>query len=196
MNYGDSQSQHDPLLIARSSSADIHRDSRLAGCTQTRRDFLAHTGYTVALAAIPGVSFPAKGVRRDHPKKKIFTLSQLEDNEPLYFRYPRDDIQCSHFIVKLGEPAGGGVGDNQDVVAYSVFCPHMGGVLAGAYDDKYKVSGPCPLHLTTFDLTRHGMVISGHATQSLPQVVLETEGDSIYATGIQGLIYGLCRNPT
>jgi arsenite oxidase small subunit len=46
------------------------------------------------------------------------------------------------------------------------------------------------LHLTTFDLTRHGMVISGHATESLPQIVLEVQGDDIYAVGVQGLVYG------
>ena len=32
--------------------------------------------------------------------------------------------------------------------------------------------------------------MSGHATESLPQVVLEVEGDDVYATGILGLIYG------
>jgi len=51
--------------------------------------------------------------------------------------------------------------------------------------------GPCPLHLTTFDLTRHGMVISGHATDGLPQARLEVLGDDIVATGVTGLIYGV-----
>ena len=58
----------------------------------------------------------------------------------------------------------------------------------------YKILGPCPLHLTTFDLRRHGMVVAGHATQSLPQLVLEVDGNDIYATGILGLIYGKCNN--
>ena len=53
-----------------------------------------------------------------------------------------------------------------------------------------KALGPCPLHLTTFDLTRHGIFISGQAYQSLPQVLLELEGDDIYAVGMFGLIYG------
>ena len=46
------------------------------------------------------------------------------------------------------------------------------------------------MHQSTFDLTRHGMIIGGHATQSLPQVLLELEGDDIYAVGMLGLIYG------
>ncbi len=66
----------------------------------------------------------------------------------------------------------------------------MGGVLNASYQPAHQALGPCPLHQTTFDLTRHGMVISGHATESLPQVLLELDGDDIYAVGLIGLIYG------
>ena len=34
------------------------------------------------------------------------------------------------------------------------------------------------------------MVVSGHATESLPQIVLEINGDDIYAVGVMGLVYG------
>jgi arsenite oxidase small subunit len=34
------------------------------------------------------------------------------------------------------------------------------------------------------------MVVSGHATQGLPQIILELEGDDILATGVLGLIFG------
>ncbi|MFQ5434838.1 MAG: arsenate reductase (azurin) small subunit, partial [Anaerolineae bacterium] len=57
-----------------------------------------------------------------------------------------------------------------------------------------SIAGPCPLHWSTFDLTRHGMVISGHATQGLPQIMLETDGDDIVATGVLGLLYGYYDN--
>ena len=50
--------------------------------------------------------------------------------------------------------------------------------------------GACPLHLSTYDLTRHGILISGQAYQSLPQVLLELAGDDIYAVGVFGLIFG------
>jgi arsenite oxidase small subunit len=53
-----------------------------------------------------------------------------------------------------------------------------------------KSLGACPLHLSTYDLTRHGILISGQAYQSLPQVLLELEGDDIYAVGVFGLIFG------
>ena len=48
----------------------------------------------------------------------------------------------------------------------------------------------CPFHLSTFDLTRHGILISGQAYQSLPQVLLEVKGREIYAVGMIGLIFG------
>jgi Rieske Fe-S protein len=38
------------------------------------------------------------------------------------------------------------------------------------------------------------MVVSGHATQGLPQIVLETEGDDIYATAVMGLIFSYSDN--
>ena len=169
-------------------------DSLMPTCRQSRRSFLASAGYAVMLSGLPGASMALGATRWDYPRRLVVRTSKLADDELVYFRYPDDDIQNSGFIVKLGERAGGGVGRGQDIVAFSAFCPHMGGVLAGVYNSEHKVSGPCPLHLTTFDLTRHGMVISGHATQSLPQILLQTEGDNIYAVGVQGLIYGLNKN--
>ena len=44
-------------------------------------------------------------------------------------------------------------------------------------------------------LTRNeGIITSAHSTQNLPQVVLEVEGDDIYAVGVKGLIYGMPDN--
>jgi arsenite oxidase small subunit len=73
----------------------------------------------------------------------------------------------------------------------------MGGYMdVAAFKPKHSVLGPCPLHLSTFDLTKHGMIVSGHATASLPQIVLELDGDDIVATGVMGLFYGHHRNPS
>ena len=38
------------------------------------------------------------------------------------------------------------------------------------------------------------MVVSGQATETLAQVVLEARGDEIWATGVMGLIYGYHSN--
>ena len=40
----------------------------------------------------------------------------------------------------------------------AVLRTHMGGPLGGTYQGRYKLLGPCPFHLTTFDLAKHGMV--------------------------------------
>ncbi len=93
-------------------------------------------------------------------------------------------------------PAGGGIGPEQDVVAFNYTCTHQGGLLTGTYKADTKSLGACPFHLSTYDLTRHGILISGQAYQSLPQVLLELDGDDIYAVGIFGLIYGRFDNLT
>ena len=94
----------------------------------------------------------------------------------------------------MGVKAGGGVGSGQDVVAFNYACTHQGSTLDGTYKGATKSLGACPLHLSTYDLTRHGILISGQAYQSLPQVLLEVDGDDIYAVGIFGLIFGRNNN--
>ena len=157
----------------------------------SRRSFLLMGGSSVVLTSVPGLATALDGLVKSYPRKKIAKVSELEDNKQIYFRYPQDDsIQCHNFLVKVGTAAGGGVGKKQDIVAFNSYCPHMGGPLNGLYNAEHQVAGPCPLHLSTFDLTRHGMVVSGHATESLPQILLEIKGDDIYAIGVMGLIYG------
>jgi arsenite oxidase small subunit len=94
----------------------------------------------------------------------------------------------------MGQKAGGGVGKQRDVVAFNTICTHQGGPLMGTYNAEHKTLGQCPFHLTTYDLTRYGIIVSGQAYQSLPQVLLEVKGDSIYAVGVMGLIFGRNNN--
>lgn len=129
-----------------------------------------------------------------YPRRRIGRLSQLTVDQPVSFQYPWKDFNSTNMLVKLGVPAGGGVGPDQDIVAFSTLCTHMGGPLTGQYRGQYKVLGPCPFHLTTFDLIKHGMVVAGQATESLPQIVLEAKGDELWATGVMGLIYGYHSN--
>ncbi len=171
------------------------------GCL-SRRQFLFYSATAVSTVALSSV-FPGSGavlgaeaLFAKYPKKKIVSLADLRQDTPIDFLYPNDDAtyaQC--FIVKLGEKAGGGAGPDQDIVAFSSLCTHMGGLLNKSYKPEHKVAGPCPSHLTTFDLTRHGMVVAGHAVESLPQIVLEVKNGSVYATGVVGLIFGGASNP-
>lgn len=159
----------------------------------SRRHFLLTGGGTVAVVTLAGLptlahAQPLKALRATYPRQRVASLAGLKAGEPLAFTYPYPDVR--NIVVKLGVAAGGGVGAGKDVVAFNQQCPHMGGPLDGTYKPQHQVLGPCPLHLTTFDLTRHGMVVSGHATESLPQIVLELQGDDVYAVGVMGLVYG------
>lgn len=162
-------------------------------CLMNRRQFLLTSGLTttVVMVGIPGLSeAETPAVVSTYPRKLIGKLSELKTDEPLSFEYPDEGQYAESILVKLGTKAGGGIGPDADVVAFNYTCTHQGGPLQGTYKAADKALGPCPLHLTTFDLTRHGIFISGQAYQSLPQVLLEVDGDDIYAVGMFGLIYG------
>ncbi|MBI3781114.1 MAG: arsenate reductase (azurin) small subunit, partial [candidate division NC10 bacterium] len=143
----------------------------------SRRAFLLSGGSAVTIIALGGLSETfgqgAALKAASYPRTIIGRISQLKVDQPVTFQYPWKDFNSTNMLVKLGAPAGGGVGPDQDIVAFSTLCTHMGGPLGGQYRGQYKVLGPCPFHLSTFDLTRHGMVVAGQATESLPQIVLE-----------------------
>lgn len=160
----------------------------------TRRSFLVSgAGGAMVTLLMPELSAFAQAGSAvvdltEYPTKKIARLSQLKNGETLSFTYPLE--KQPNFLVKLGEPAQGGVGADRDVVAFSALCTHMGGNLRGRYRHDLKAIGPCPFHFSTFDLRRGGIPVHASATQSLPQVVLGTDSDDIYAVGVRGLIYG------
>jgi arsenite oxidase small subunit len=120
-----------------------------------------------------------------YPRKLIAKLSDLKVDEPFDFEYPDEGGYAESILVKLGKQAGGGLCFDKDEVAFNHTCTHQ-----GAYQAADKALGPCPVHLTTFDLTRQGIFIAGQAYQSPPQALLELEGDDIYAGGMFGLLYG------
>ncbi|MEN8179671.1 MAG: arsenate reductase (azurin) small subunit [Pseudomonadota bacterium] len=171
-------------------------------CMMNRRQFLMYSGSTAAAASTISISlFPgqanAKARVVGYPRKRIASLSQLKDNKPVDFNYPDEGQNSQCFIVKMdGAKAGGGVGSQHDVVAYSYLCTHQGGFMNGKYQavGEHRVLGQCPLHLSTYDLTRHGIIVSGQAYQSIPQVLLEVDGDDVYAVGMMGLIFGRNEN--
>ncbi|MFY9461505.1 MAG: arsenate reductase (azurin) small subunit [Aquabacterium commune] len=175
-------------------TSPLHEGERAC---MSRRGFLLGGGASmvvVSLATLP-LDAQAQGLRAlraSYPRQKVASLSALKTGEPVAFSYPYPDVR--NIVVKLGVAAGGGIGPALDIVGFNQQCPHQGGPLDGTYKPQHQVLGPCPLHLTTFDLTRHGMVVSGHSTESLPQIVLELQGDDIVAVGVQGLIYGYSSN--
>ncbi len=164
-------------------------------CVMSRRSFLitssaatATVWVTVNAGTAEAQKMPAAVAT--YPRKKIGQLSALKADTPLEFSYPDEGDYSTNMLVKLGVEAGGGIGPDRDVVAFNYTCTHQGGDMAGTYQADTKSLGQCPLHLSTYDLTRHGILISGQAYQSLPQILLELDGDDIYAVGIFGLIFG------
>lgn len=165
-----------------------------------RRNFLFGSGAAISLLSMPswlqmrGLPAQVRAQVAEYPRQKIAELSALSTGEPLAFNYPWEHPNALNYLLKLGQQAGGGVGPDNDVVAFNSYCTHQGGPLVGTFQAELGVAGPCPLHWTIFDLTRHGMVVAGHATLGLPQILLEVEGDDIVATGVLGLIFGYHNN--
>ncbi len=154
----------------------------------SRRDFLLQGSRLVMLAAVAGLPAPLLAQRAEFSAERLLRLDELTLGRGYWFDYPRPGL--ANVMVKLGVPAAGGIGPEQDIVAFSARCTHLGGDLRGSLQAAQQVLGPCPRHLTTFDLTRHGVVITGHATQSLPQVLLDLRGADIFAVGMMGLVFG------
>lgn len=184
-----------PLSPCSAPEATKDTGSGDPSCLMSRRLFLLSSGASTATvmvmldAGTPHArELPAQVAT--YPRKFIAKLSDLETDVPFDFNYPDDGAYSESMLVKLGVPAGGAIGPDQDVVAFSYTCTHQGGTLFATYRGDTKSLGPCPLHLSTYDLTRHGILISGQAYQSLPQVLLELDGDEIYAVGMFGLIFG------
>jgi len=171
-------------------------------CMLNRRQFLMYSGTAAATASTISINlFPGEAQAKarvvGYPRKLVAKLSQLKENQPVDFNYPDNGPNSQSFIVKMdGAKAGGGVGAQRDVVAFSYLCTHQGGFLNGKYQavGEHRVLGQCPLHLSTYDLTRHGIIVSGQAYQSIPQVLLEVDGDDVYAVGMMGLIFGRNEN--
>lgn len=170
-------------------------------CKMSRRRFLKFSGATVittktiSLSLFPGSAEAQQQMAEvsTYPRKKIASLSDLKDHQPVDFNYPDELANSANMLVKMGGlQGGGGIGPKGDVVAYSYACTHQGGPLQTTYKNtgEHCTLGQCPMHLSTYDMRRHGIIVSGQAYESLPQILLELDGDDIYAVGVMGLIFG------
>jgi arsenite oxidase small subunit len=163
--------------------------------TVSRRNFLKLTGGVAAgagtLAAGTGTAEAATGevgrTTLPYTAKAVGKARQLKDNVAVAFTFPDASSPCS--LIKLGQPAPGGVGPNKDIVAYSTLCTHMGCPVS--YDTGSKTFR-CPCHFSTFDAELAGQMVCGQATENLPQVVLQYDekSDTVTAVSVNGLIYG------
>ncbi|MFN3593376.1 MAG: arsenate reductase (azurin) small subunit [Thiobacillaceae bacterium] len=121
-------------------------------------------------------------------KAKIIARAKaMKVNQPVAFNYPDAASPCQ--AVKMGTPVPGGVGPDNDIVAYSILCTHQGcPTVYDANDRCFK----CPCHYSIFDAEKGGQMVCGQAPTKLPQIVLEYDAktDTISAVAVNGLIYG------
>jgi arsenite oxidase small subunit len=121
-----------------------------------------------------------------YPRTRLANLKELSIGKDLFRTYPDKFSPIS--LLKLGWRTVNGAGPDQDIVAFSRYCTHMGGTLTyrsetGTYH--------CPLHYAMFDAAKGGLIVIGQATDNLPQIELEVDAQGdIYAIGVKGLIYG------
>ena len=135
-------------------------------------------------AAAGGVAAALAGPAQATPRTRIAALADLSPGAAVDFNYPEGAVAV---LVDLGEATEGGVGPKRSIVAYSALCQHMGCPVE--YRDATK-DFFCSCHASRFDVRLGGQAVGGPAPRGLPRITLEIAGDEIFASGIDGLVYG------
>lgn len=153
--------------------------------TQTTASSSASTSQTVSLPP-PAVS--------GFPVILVSNISDLQVGSVVTFNYPLQETP--NILVKLGVKAEGGVGPDNDIVAFSQICQHLGCIYAflpegssPSCDSSYSATGPvgyCCCHGSVYDLINAAKVIGGPAPRPVPQAILyfDSSTGNIYATGM------------
>ncbi|MDG6995476.1 MAG: Rieske 2Fe-2S domain-containing protein [Nitrososphaerota archaeon] len=168
-----------------------------------RRDFLKALVALGVIGTIVGVGgfltdyltfVPSAGVKLVWPKVKVANIRDLQDLKPINFNYPLTNTP--NVLVKLGVKAEKGIGPNEDIVAFSLICQHLGCIYAfvpkgdsPVCNASYKMpvdGGYCCCHGSHYSFTQEGAVIGGPAPRPVPMVNLELDESSgdIFATSM------------
>jgi Rieske Fe-S protein len=103
-------------------------------------------------------------------EKRIGSVSALEGNGTLLFRYPSDGDPC----IAVRTPEG-------QLVAYSQVCTHLS---CAVVHDRNRNQLVCPCHNGIFTIDQ-GAPVAGPPTRRLPKIKLEQRGDDLFATGVE-----------
>lgn len=150
----------------------------------SRRDVLS-IGAAVGVAGGVGIAAAPAHSAEAMPDMEIARLSELSPGDEFIFEYP--DENSPAVLLNLDGPVEGGVGPNENLVAYSLLCTHKGCPVSWNAEQQMLI---CPCHWSSFDPAKKGRLIIGQGSQSLPQIKLAVTGDAVHATGVVGLIYG------
>ncbi|MDG6986132.1 MAG: Rieske 2Fe-2S domain-containing protein [Nitrososphaerota archaeon] len=168
----------------------------------SRREFLKAAAAISGVLAVAGIASVMKSVvipsvptqtQQTFPRVKVSSLDELSTGTVVIFNYPLGNEP--NILVKLGQKAEGGVGPDEDIVAFSQVCQHLGCIWGYVAPGKsptanpsYVATGPvgyCPCHGSVYDLTQAAKVIGGPAPRPEPQVTLEVDASGdVYATGM------------
>jgi arsenite oxidase small subunit len=153
----------------------------------TRREFVKiSVSGSLAAGIAPAFAAPAAAAKpTEYPVANVAQLDALKVDSPVAFTYP--DENSPAVLVRLRDPAIGGIGPGNTIVAYSVLCTHKGCPVSYRPERKMMI---CPCHWSSFDPAKAGQMVIGQGSQALPQIQLRLQGATIQATGIEGLIYG------
>lgn len=145
-----------------------------------RREMLAITtvgSAGVALSTGYTLSADARLPAGTQPRVRVGTLAAISRG-PLEFSYPSSSYPAQAIRLPDGR-----------VVAYSLFCTHMGCPVE--YTAASQAS-TCPCHQSIFSAVREGAVLQGSGPRPLPEIRVEidTKTGTIYAVGISAPPYG------
>ncbi|NIO22318.1 MAG: arsenate reductase (azurin) small subunit [Candidatus Aenigmarchaeota archaeon] len=161
----------------------------------SRRKLLKTAGCAGAAAllvgSLSGKAGAALSDEKTYPQVRVANIRDLRAGRSLNFDYPLKGRK--NILIDMGCAVEGGVGPKGSIVAYSMFCSHLG---CGVDLDRESGNLICECHQTIYDPKQSGRVIEGPAPTSLPQIFLDVDGSTgdIYAVGVAGLIYGLRNN--
>jgi arsenite oxidase small subunit len=160
------------------------------------------------LTIIPWFSslgYKSMEVKRIWPVVVICSLNELKEKGYKVFMYPLTNTP--NILIKVGEPVKFGIGPENDIVAYSLLCQHLGCVVRylssletkGSVSIKSDLRGKplfyCPCHAGVYDIIDGGVPVAGPPKFPLPRVLLRIENingnDVIIAYGMTPpVIYG------
>ena len=140
-----------------------------------RREFarflvLTSSAFVAGQAFIAVEQLLRRSARAVAERVKVGSLSALALGSAAVFAYPGEHDKC--ILVRL---------DDGSVVAFSQACTHLSCAVIPKLKEGIFF---CPCHEGSFDL-RTGRNIAGPPPRPLPRILLETEGDDIYAVGVE-----------
>jgi arsenite oxidase small subunit len=161
-------------------------DREPAGRRLSRREAIAAGA---AAAVLGGAALAEAAPTTGYPTLRVVDLSKVKKNRPVAFDYPLEGQP--NMLIDFGTAVPNGVGPSKGIVAYSTLCQHMGcGVV---YQTKLR-EFICPCHQSRYDPEREGSIIQGVTPRGLPRVLLKVQKGAVWATGMDGLIYGYRSN--